>query len=70
MQAYQNLKEKLIVQHENTSIRKICLKNHYFNYIFYLEGTVQQVNTKHILRIFHMTHKDNFDGMTAQRTLF
>ena len=45
-QAYQNVLRDPIVEHMNMSIRKIYLKNHYFNHMFRLKGTVQQINRK------------------------
>jgi len=35
-----------IVEHKNTSIRKISLKNQYFKHILSLKGAVQQINRK------------------------
>jgi hypothetical protein len=34
------------VEHKNTSIRKISLKNQYFKHILSLKGAVQQINRK------------------------
>jgi hypothetical protein len=46
VQAYQNVLRDPIVEHKNTSIRKISLKNQYFKHIFSLKGAVQQINRK------------------------